>query len=76
MHRLGLNQRVDWNTVSPSNIRVTGIFTARAGSPIGLVHQNHKNSKTQNGPGTEPKVFWTAMKRKGPSFGSDLWVWP
>ena len=45
MHRLGLNQRVDWNTVSPSNIRVTGIFTARAGSPIGLEHQNHKNSK-------------------------------
>jgi hypothetical protein len=32
MHRLGLNQRFDWNTASPSNIRGTGIFTARAGS--------------------------------------------
>ena len=28
----GTNQGVDWNTASPSNIRVTGIFTARAGS--------------------------------------------
>jgi hypothetical protein len=37
VHRLGLNHRVDWNTVSPSNISVTGIFTVRAGSPIGLV---------------------------------------
>jgi len=32
MHRLALNHGVDWNTVSPSNIRVTDIFTARAGS--------------------------------------------
>ncbi len=73
MHRLALNQRLDWKTVSPSNIRVTGMITARAGSPIGLVHQNHKNSEIRNGPGTEPKVFWTAMKRKGPtSFESDL----
>jgi hypothetical protein len=27
----------DWNTASSSNIRVTGIFTARSGSHTGLV---------------------------------------
>ena len=32
MHRLAMNQDVDWNTASPNIIRVTGIFTARAGS--------------------------------------------
>lgn len=26
------NHRFDWNTASSSNIKVTGIFTARAGS--------------------------------------------
>jgi hypothetical protein len=69
MHRLALNHRVDWNTVSPRNIRVTGIFTARAGSPIGLVHQNHRNSKIRTGPGTEPKVFWSAMSGRAPLLG-------
>jgi hypothetical protein len=50
MHRLTLNHRVDWNSVAPLNIGVTGIFTARSGSPIGLVNQNHWNSRNEMDP--------------------------
>jgi len=45
MHRLATNQGFDWNTASPNIIRVTGIFTVRAGSrhrtglrTMGIVH--------------------------------------
>jgi len=44
---LELNHQVEWNAVAPLNIGVTGIFTARSGSPRGLAYQNHGNSRNE-----------------------------
>ncbi len=69
VHRLALNHRVDWNTCRTLKIGVTGIFTARAGSPIGLVHQNHWNSRNEMDPERSRRFSGPLCSGRGPLLG-------
>jgi hypothetical protein len=60
MHLLALNHRFDWKLPHTAIEELPASLLPGPGAITGLV-KNHRNCKKGIGPGTEPKVFWSAI---------------